>query len=39
MPLGSVDTEDADTHAVQHGERHEGPQPTGIQALAQQGSN
>ena len=39
MPPGSVDVEDADTHIVQHGEWHEGPQSPGLQPFAQQGSN
>ena len=39
MPPGSVDSEEEDTHIVLPGEWHQGPQSTGLQALAQQGSN
>ena len=39
MPPGSVDTENANTHIVQCGQWHEGPQSTGLQPFAQQGSN
>ena len=39
MPPGSIDREDADTHVFCPGEWHQGPTSTGLQPLAQQGSN
>ena len=39
MPPRSIDTEDADTHVFCPREWHQGPTPTGLQPLAQQGSN
>lgn len=39
MPPGSVDREDPETHVVQPGEWHQGPQSTGFVQLARQGSN
>ena len=39
MPPGSIDIEDIETHAVRPGEWHEGPQSTGLLALAQQAGN
>ena len=38
-PLGSLDTEDPQTHEVTTGEWRQGPQPQGLQPLERQGSN
>lgn len=39
MPPGSIDREDPETHAVQPGDWHQGPEPRGMVPLTQQGSN
>ena len=38
-PPQSIDTEDPETHALQLGEWHHGPESTGLLPLARQGSN
>ena len=38
MPPGSVDREDSETHIVEPGDWHQGPQSTGMVNLTRQGS-
>lgn len=39
MPPGMIDTEDPQTHVCEPGSWRNGPQPTGLTAMARQGSN